>query len=181
MALKPTIYKLRIAISDMNNDHYASKNLTIALHPSEKPQRMLARILAYCLNAQSDLAFTKGLSTTEEPDLWHVSDDQSITHWIEIGEPDSDRVKKASRLAKQVKVYTFNTKSSVWWEKMAGKFSMLPVCVESFDYEAIDSICQHLDRSTRLSVMIIGSSIFVDINDQHVEVTVKELQTHDVS
>lgn len=48
MALKPTIYKFRIALSDMNNDYYDSKNLTIALHPSEKPQRMLARILAFC-------------------------------------------------------------------------------------------------------------------------------------
>lgn len=94
MALKPTIYKFRIALSDMNNDYYDSKNLTIALHPSEKPQRMLARILAFCLNAQKDLEFTKGLSTTEEPDLWHVADDQSITHWIEIGEPEPDRIKK---------------------------------------------------------------------------------------
>ncbi|ELI5389487.1 YaeQ family protein [Vibrio parahaemolyticus] len=179
MALKPTIYKFRIALSDMNNDYYDSKNLTIALHPSEKPQRMLARILAFCLNAQKDLEFTKGLSTTEEPDLWHVADDQSITHWIEIGEPEPDRIKKASRLAKQVKVYTYNTKAPVWWEKMSGKFSMLPVSVESFDYDAIDMICQHLDRGTNLSVMITGTSIFVDVNDLHVEVTVKELQSHD--
>ncbi|HCE3710968.1 TPA: YaeQ family protein, partial [Vibrio parahaemolyticus] len=65
------------------------------------------------------------------------------------------------------------------WEKMSGKFSMLPVSVESFDYDTIDMICQHLDRGTNLSVMITGTSIFVDVNDQHVEVTVKELQSHD--
>ncbi|MCV5277440.1 hypothetical protein OFC49_42575, partial [Escherichia coli] len=47
---------------------------------------------------------------------------------------------------------------------------MLPVSVESFDYDAIDMICQHLDRGTNLSVMITGTSIFVDVNDQHVEV-----------
>ncbi|WP_447469033.1 YaeQ family protein [Vibrio harveyi] len=181
MALKPTIYKFRIAISDMNNDYYDSKNLTIALHPSEKPQRMLARIFAYCLNAQDDLEFTKGLSTTEEPDLWRVEDDQSITHWIEIGEPEPDRIKKATRLAKKVKVYTYNTKASVWWDKMAGKFDMLPVDVASLDYDAIDLISQHLDRGTSLSVMITGTSIFVDINEQHVEVTVKELQSNDAS
>ncbi|MGR5133769.1 YaeQ family protein [Vibrio alfacsensis] len=181
MALKPTIYKFRIAISDMNNDYYDSKNLTIALHPSEKPQRMLARIFAYCLNAQDNLEFTKGLSTTEEPDLWCVEDDQSITHWIEIGEPEPERVKKATRLAKNVKVYTYNTKASVWWEKMAGKFGMLPVNVASFNYDAIDVISQHLERGSSLSVMITGSSIFVDLNEQHVEVTVKELQSHDAS
>ena len=179
MALKPTIYKFRIAISDMNCDYYDSKNLTIALHPSEKPQRMLARIFAYCLNARDDLEFTKGLSTTEEPDLWKVEDDQSITHWIEIGEPEPERIKKATRLAKHVKVYTYNTKASVWWDKMASKFGMLPVEVTSFDYGALDLVEKHLDRSTTLSVMVTGTSIFVDINEQHLEVTVKELQSND--
>ncbi|MGR5236901.1 YaeQ family protein [Vibrio alfacsensis] len=181
MALKPTIYKFRIAISDMNNDYYDSKNLTIALHPSEKPQRMLARIFAYCLNAQDNLEFTKGLSTIEEPDLWRVEDDQSITHWIEIGEPEPDRIKKATRLAKNVRVYTYNTKASVWWEKMASKFATLPVNIASLDYDAIDLVAQHLDRGTSLSVMITGTSIFVDLNEQHVEVTLKELQNHDAS
>lgn len=179
MALKPTIYKFRIDISDMNKDCYQSKKLTIALHPSEKPQRMLARVLAYCLNTDLDLGFTKGLSTIEEPDLWHVTDDQSITHWVEIGEPEPDRIKKATRLAQQVKVYSYNTKAPIWWEKVSGKFSMLPVNVECFDYDAIDTICQHLDRGANLSVMISGTSIFVDTNDQHVEVTVKELQSHE--
>lgn len=181
MALKPTIYKFRIDISDMNNDYYNSKKFTIALHPSEKTQRMLARVLAYCLNADSDLEFTKGLSTTDEPDLWHIADDQSIIHWIEIGEPDPDRIKKAARQAKNVKVYSYNTKATVWWEKVSGKFSMLPVSVASFDYDAIDMICQHLDRGANLSVMITGTSIFVDINDQHIEVTMKELQSHDAT
>jgi uncharacterized protein YaeQ len=58
---------------------------------------------------------------------------------------------------------------------------MLPVSVESFDYDSIDTICQHLDRGASLSVMITGTSIFVDINDQHIEVTVRELQSHDAT
>ncbi|PNQ54662.1 YaeQ family protein [Vibrio sagamiensis] len=181
MALKPTIYKFRIAISDMNHDYYDSTNLIIALHPSEKPQRMLARIFAYCLNAQSNLEFTKGLSTIEEPDLWHVKDDQSIASWIEIGEPEPERIKKATRLAQHVKVYTYNTKATVWWEKNAGKLNMLPVDVFSFDYDTIDTVSQHLVRGTNLSIMISGSSIFVDINEQHIELIVKELQENYVS
>ncbi|MDH5572857.1 MAG: YaeQ family protein, partial [Gammaproteobacteria bacterium] len=35
MALKPTIYKLRISLSDLNRDYYDTLNLTIAQHPSE--------------------------------------------------------------------------------------------------------------------------------------------------
>ncbi|QTG90759.1 YaeQ family protein, partial [Vibrio furnissii] len=47
MALKPTIYKFRIALTDMNRDHYDTLNLTVALHPSETEERMMARVLAY--------------------------------------------------------------------------------------------------------------------------------------
>jgi uncharacterized protein YaeQ len=34
--------------------------------------------------------------------------------WIDLGEPSPDRIKKASRIAKEVKVYSFNRKSSHW-------------------------------------------------------------------
>jgi len=30
----------------------------------------MARIMAFCLNAHPDLQFTKGISTTAEPDIW---------------------------------------------------------------------------------------------------------------
>ena len=85
MALKPTIYKLRIALSDLERNLYDSLNLTVALHPSETPQRMMARVLAYCLNAQEGLVFTKGLSEIEEPDLWVRTLDEKTTLWIDVG------------------------------------------------------------------------------------------------
>ena len=73
MALKPTIYKFRISLSDLNRDYYDTLNLTIAQHPSETMERMLIRFLAYCLNTQERLTFSKGLSSPEEPDIWAQS------------------------------------------------------------------------------------------------------------
>ena len=70
MALKPTIYKSRIALSDVNRNYYDTLNLTIAQHPSETLERMMVRIMAYCINAQENLIFTKGISSPEEPDIW---------------------------------------------------------------------------------------------------------------
>ena len=60
MALKPTIYKFKIALADLNRQYYDTLNLTVAQHPSETLERMMARMLAFCLNAQESLAFTKG-------------------------------------------------------------------------------------------------------------------------
>jgi len=79
VALKPTIYKFNIALSDLNRNYYDSLNLTVAQHPSENTERMMMRVLAFCLNAQEQLTFTKGLSAIEEPDLWVRSlDDQLL-------------------------------------------------------------------------------------------------------
>ena len=63
------------------------------------------------------MAFTKGLSTVEEPDIWAHTMDDRISLWIDMGEPAYDRIKKACRLSEKVKIYTFNFKSDNWWAK----------------------------------------------------------------
>src|SRR5690606_12598237 len=114
VALKPTIHKMRIALSDLEREVYEDLNLTVARHPSETAERMMARVLAYCLNASPSLTFCKGLSDSDEPDVWEHTLDGRIALWIDVGEPAYDRVKKACRVAERVKVYCFNTRASVW-------------------------------------------------------------------
>ena len=100
-------------MSDLDRNYYDSLNLTIARHPSETLERMVSRLLAYCIHAREGLVFTKGLSSVEEPDIWlHTLDDQLVL-WIEVGEPTVERIKKASRLARKVIVYSFNSKSNL--------------------------------------------------------------------
>ena len=48
MAIKPTIYKLTVSLSDLNRQIYDSLSLTIARHPSETMERMAVRMLAFC-------------------------------------------------------------------------------------------------------------------------------------
>ena len=170
MALKPTIYKLRIALSDLERNLYDSLNLTVALHPSETTQRMMARVLAYCLNAQEGLVFTKGLSEIEEPDLWVRTLDEKTTLWIDVGEPDSDRIKKSRRKANQVKVYSFNTKSETWWDQKRGKITQLDVEVIRFEASAIASLAQMINRTMDWSVTITGQTAFVATENGEVEV-----------
>ncbi len=127
MAIKPTIYKLRIALADTDRNFYDTLSLTIAQHPSETLERMMVRVLAFCLNAQERLMFTKGLCAVEEPDLWVRTLDDRISLWIDVGEPAVDRVRKATRLSPTVKVYSFNSKSDTWWSQGQVKFKELPV------------------------------------------------------
>lgn len=179
MALKPTIYKFRISLTDMNRDYYDSFNLTVAQHPSETEQRMMARIIAFCINASPELEFTKGLSSIEEPDLWQKSLDDQILEWIDVGEPDPERVKKATRLSKSVSVFSFNTKSNVWWEQNKGKFGYLKAQIVRLDNDGIEQLAAMTQRTMDLSVMLSGNSAFVNSDTQSAEVTWEELQSND--
>src|SRR5688572_27582816 len=116
MALKSTICKAHLQIADMDRNYYHDHALTIARHPSETDERMMVRLLAYALHADPALAFGKGLSTDDEPDLWRKDLTGVIEAWIDVGQPDEKRVRKACGRAEQVYVYTYGGHvSDLWW------------------------------------------------------------------
>ncbi|MDH5517462.1 MAG: YaeQ family protein [Gammaproteobacteria bacterium] len=177
MAIKPTIYKLRVNLSDLNRDYYDTLSLTIALHPSETIERMMARMLAFCINAEPELSFTKGLSSIEEPDIWQRTLDDQIALWIDIGEPASERIKKASRQAKKVSVYSFNSKSDVWWQQGQSKFKQLNVSVYRFDWPGIQALAALVERTMDFSVTITGDSAYIATQLGECEVSWEVLQS----
>lgn len=161
MAIKPTIYKFRISLSDLNRNYYDTLNLTVALHPSETIERMMVRVLSYCINAQEQLAFTKGLSEIDEPDLWVRTYDEKTTLWIDVGEPSVERIKKSCRLAEKVKVYCFNSKADVWWKQFQAKINQLQASVVKFNWHEIQSLARLVERTMDMSVSITGDSAYV--------------------
>ncbi len=163
MALKPTIFKLKISLSDLNRNYYDTLNLTIAQHPSENIERMMVRVLAFCINAQEHLTFTRGLSSVEEPDIWARTLDNQISLWIDVGEPAVDRIKKATRVSSSVKVYSFNSKSKsdVWWNQGQEKFKQLNVSIYQFQWQSIQSLAALVQRTMDFSVTLTGDSAYI--------------------
>ena len=161
VALKPTIYKFNIALSDLNRNYYDTLNLTAAQHPSETQDRLLARVLCFCINAQEHLTFTKGLSEVDEPALWAKTLDGQTALWVDVGEPSVERIKKATRIAQQVIVYSFNSKSDVWWNQSKEGFSKLPASIFRFNCEQIQVFAGLLQRTMDISVTITGESAYI--------------------
>jgi uncharacterized protein YaeQ len=177
MALKPTIYKIKIDLSNTDQGHYDSYPLTIALHPSETPERMMARVLAFCINAQEGLTFTRGLSAIDEPDIWSHSLDGQINLWIDVGEPRADRIKKSSHLASCVKIYSFNAKSDVWWQQEIKQKVNPKASVFQFDWDCIQALALLLERTMNMAVIITDNSAYIATGKGECEVSWKELQT----
>ena len=161
MALKPTIYKLRITLSDINRDYYDTLNSTIAQHPSETHERMMARVLAFCINAQEYLVFTQGVCAAEEPDIWARTLDNQISLWIEVGEPSVDKIRKATGLSQTVKVYSFNSKSNTWWDQGREKINKLTASVFQFQWGSIQALAALVKRTMDLSVTITDDTAYI--------------------
>ncbi len=119
MAIKAMIHKALLNIANMDSHYYAEHNLTIAKHPSETDLRMMVRLIAFIVNADEDLAFTKGISQDDEPDLWKKSLAGEIELWIELGQPDEKRIKKACGRSRQVIIYTYQQgMANAWWKNL---------------------------------------------------------------
>lgn len=126
MALKSTIFKANLAIADMDRHYYAEHPLTLARHPSETDERMMMRLLAFALLAQERLAFGKGLSDVEEPDLWQKDLTGAIETWVEVGLPDERRLARACGRAGRVVVLAYGgAGATVWWRGIEGKLKRL--------------------------------------------------------
>ena len=70
MALKSTIFKAELQISDMDRNIYGDHSFTIARHPSETDERMMVRLLAFALHADEALVFGDSIGNEDEPSLW---------------------------------------------------------------------------------------------------------------
>ncbi len=140
-------------------------------HPSETLERMMVRMLAFCINAQESLTLTKGLSTVEEPDLWAHTPDGRIALWIDVGEPAPDRIKKATRIAQTVKVYSFNSKSNVWWMQEKAKFNELTAAIFQFQWPNIQALAKLAQRTMDISVTITEESAYVAAESGECEVS----------
>ena len=156
MAPKATVYKAELQVSDMDRHYYASHALTLAQHPSETDQRLMARLLAFALFADERLEFGRGLSTDEDPDLWRRSYTGEIEQWIDLGQPDESDVRKACGRAREVVLVTYSGNGAdIWWNKNGGALARLKnLRVFDFDTAAIDDATRLLNRNMRLTAMI---------------------------
>lgn len=145
MAANAIIYKTALNIANMDSHYYAQHNFTLAKHPSENEYRLMVRLIAFVLNASDDLVFCKGISQDDEPDLWQKALDGDIKLWIDLGQPDEKRIKKACGRSEKVIIYTYQEGSaSAWWkqtEKVLKRFKNLWVVNLSIDGD-LDSLAK---------------------------------------
>lgn len=155
MAIKSTIFKASLQVADMDRGYYAEHALTLARHPSETDERMMVRLLAFALYAGEGLAFGKGLSSDDEPDLWQKDLSGAIEHRIEVGLPDERVVRKACGRAAQVTVIGYGRSAGIWWDDNRGRLQRLDnLTVISLPLDATQALAGLASRTMQLQCTI---------------------------
>ena len=177
MALKSTIYKADLEIADIDRGYYAEHALTLARHPSETEERLMLRVLAFAMNANEDLAFGRGLSTDDEPDLWRKDLTGTIEQWIELGLPDERRLRKACGRARQVVVYGYGGRAvNVWWGQNRDKLARLEnLRVFAVPADASQALAKLARRTMQLQVMIQEGQAWMSDGEERIEVGMEAL------
>ena len=175
MALKSTIYKAHLQIADMDRQVYGEHNLTLALHPSETEERLMVRLLAFALHTPGDdkhgaLQFARGLSDTDEPDLWQRDLTEQLLHWIEVGQPDERRLAKACSRARRVTLYAYSGAAPIWWAGIETKVTRLRnLEVWRLDAAQSQALAALARRAMQLQVSIQDGHVWVSNSAGSVE------------
>lgn len=164
MALKATVYKVQLTVSDLNRHYYEDHALVLARHPSETDLRLLVRVVAFALNAHERLQFTKGLADVDEPDLWQHALTGEIEHWIDLGQPTEKRLRQSCSKARLVSVYTYQpSAAAVWIETVRDTLAR-------FDRLAVHHM-QFKDEKAAVGLLGRSSSLTCVIEDDLVQLT----------
>ena len=167
MAIKATICKATIHLSDMDREYYDTLNLTMAKHPSETDQRMMVRLIAFVLNAHQDLQFGKGLSDEEEASIWQINYSSVIDLWVELGQIDPKRIKKACSRSNAVKLYCYGSSTDVWWKQVESKMQAFDkLTVEQFTQETCNALVKLADRSMEFQCSIQDGQLWLNAGDE---------------
>jgi uncharacterized protein YaeQ len=165
MAAGAQIHTFQVQLADVDRGIYDEFALRAARHPSETAAYLMTRVLAYCLEYEEGIAFTEGISATDEPAVLVRDATGSITAWIEVGAPDAERLHRGSRLADRTTIYTHRDPAKLL-PQWAGKkiHRAEAITLHSFDPGFIDDAADAVERRNTMSVSVTEHQLYLELN-----------------
>jgi uncharacterized protein YaeQ len=176
MALTATIYNFDVELADSDRQVYESLSLRVAQHPSESPEFLVARLLAYLLEFTDGIEFSRGITEPDAPAIAVRDLTGAITTWIDIGTPDAARLHKASKAAGRVVVYTHKDPAQ-FLKQIAGEKIHRGDALELYaiDRPLVAAMVARLERRVAFSVAINDRELYVSIGAENLTGTITRL------
>ena len=170
MAIGATIYTFTVNLADVDRGVYEELSLRVARHQSETDAFMLTRVIAYCLEFEEGIAFSEGISATDEPAVIVRDLTGALTSWIEVGAPDAARLHSGSMQAHRTAVYTHRDPAKVaapWAGKRIHRGE--EISLYSFDPGFIDAAVRVVERRNSMTLSITERRMYLDLNGTSLE------------
>jgi len=175
MAAGATIHTFTVNLADVDRGVYEELPLRVAQHPSETEAFMLTRVLAYCLEYEEGIAFTEGVSATDEPAVVVRDLTGRLLAWIEVGAPDAARLHTGSKAADRTVVYTHRDPAKLlpqWAGKKIHRADA--ITLHSFDPGFVDDAVRALERRNTMTVSVTEGQLYLDLNGASLSTAVHE-------
>jgi uncharacterized protein YaeQ len=160
------MYVFTVRLADADRAVYETLAVRAAQHPSESPEYLIVRVLAYCLEYAEGIAFSKGLSDPEEPAILVRDLTGALQTWIEVGMPESARLHKASKAARRVVVYAHRDVET-WLARLAGDriHRVEELEIYAVDRELVAGLVSRLERRMEFDLSVIERNLYVSLGD----------------
>jgi uncharacterized protein YaeQ len=167
VALGATIYAFTIRLADADRAVYETLSLRVARHPSETPDYLLTRVLAYCLEYAEGIAFSNGLSDPDEPAITVRDLTGQLQSWIEVGAPEAGRLHKASKAASRVVVYTHRDADALL-SRLRGEriHRAAALQIHAVDRELLAALVARLERRMEFDLSVAERNLYITLGDE---------------
>jgi uncharacterized protein YaeQ len=175
MALSATIYAVTVRLADADRNVYETLSLRVARHPSESAEYLLTRVLAYCLEYTSGIAFSKGLSDPDEPAVVVRDMTGMLLSWIEVGAPEAARLHKASKSAQRVVVYVHRDLEP-WLARLGQERIHRAEALEivALDASFLAAMVSRLERRMEFDLSVSDRTLYVSLGGETLCCTLEE-------
>lgn len=168
MAAGATIHTFDVQLADMDRGVYEQFAVRAARHPSETEAYLVTRLLAYCLEYQEGIAFSEGISATDEPAVTVRDLTGALLAWIEIGAPDAARLHTGSKASARTVVYTHRDPAKVAAPWAGAKIHRAEdILLHSFDPGFVDATVAALERRNALTLTVTERQLYLELNGVH--------------
>ena len=178
MADKSIVFKTQVELANLDRHKYENMRFTIALNPLESIEHLVMRILALSVMPDIPLSFSKKGANKDTPDLMLKNEIDDFDFWVEVGQPDVERVKKASHKANHVVVVT--ERDSNWMQENLDPILRLSnINLIAIEHDFIEALSNSIEKSIKWSVVLEGNKLSISNQQQFFSTHVTDYHSSD--
>lgn len=167
MALGATMYVFDVRLADADRGVNESLTIRMAQHPSETPEFLVTRLLAYCLEFTEGIAFSKGLSDPDEPAISVRDLTGALQAWIEVGSPDADRLHRAAKAAPRVTVFAHRGLDALLARLDGARIHRAgEIRLRAVDADLLSQFVARLERRMSFDLTVADHTLYVGLADE---------------